>query len=200
MKKVICVLGCLCVLSGILALGVSIYKNKKTEDDLSSKYREEGWGMGEYDAYLVRDKYPTDILWIGPWEEYEWELSVRFAETVDRETLTIRDDFQHMYIVINDLDGSVTLTEDDYRLISSYVKSDSRYHFLYLGKEKLPQICEYGFGDKDMITEIDYSLGLYHCNERLISSWGVYTQNEIDYEGCICEYVIAGLAGLLPQE
>ena len=101
MKKVICVLGCLCVLSGILALGVSIYKNKETEDDSSSKYREEGWGLGEYDAYLVRDKYPTDILWIGPWEEYEWELSVRFAETVDRETLAMRAGFQYMYIVAN---------------------------------------------------------------------------------------------------
>lgn len=200
MKKVICVFFLFLVCAGIVGFSIYIYNNKKNEDDSFSKFREEGWGLGEYDAYLVRDKYPTDILWIGPWEEYEWELSVRFAETVDRETLTIRDGFQHMYIVINDLDGSVTLTEDDYRLINSYVNSDSRYHFLYLGKEKLPQICEYGFGDKDMITEIDYSLGLYHSNERLISSWGVYTQNEIDYDVCICEYVIAGLAGLLPQE
>ncbi|MDO4317633.1 MAG: hypothetical protein Q4C48_05420 [Lachnospiraceae bacterium] len=200
MKKMICVIGGLLLLFGLIAGSVRIYENRGQEDDSFSKFRDEGWGLGEYDAYLVREKYPTDILWIGPWEEYEWELPVRFAETVDRETLTMRDGFQNMYIVINDLDGSVGLTEEEYRLIHSYVKSDSRYHFLYLGKEKLPQICEYGFGDKDMISEIDYSLGLYHCNERLISSWGVYTQNEIDYEVRLCEYVIAGLAGLLPQD
>lgn len=198
MKKVICVLGCFCVLASILALCISIYKNKETEDDSTSKYREEGWEIGEYEAYALREKYPTDILWIGPWEGYKWELSIRFAESVDHETLTMRDDFQHMYIVVNDLDGSVTLTEEEYRLINSYVKSDSRYHFLYLGREKLEQICDYGFGDKDGITPVDYSIGMYHRGERLVSVWGAYTENELGLE--LCEYVIGGLELCLPQE
>ncbi len=201
MKKVICIISCLCLFAGIAVVSVSLFKNRETEEaPLSSKYRDEGWFPGEYAAYAVREKYPTDILWIGPWEEYEWELPVRFSETVDRETLTMRDGFQYMYIVVNDLDGSVALTEEEYRLINSYVKADSRYHFLYLGREKLEQICEYGFGNKEQITEIDYSLGMYHRGERLVSVWGVYTQDEIDYEGKLCEYVIGGLECRLPQE
>ena len=198
MKKLICIVGCLFLLAGLIAASVCIYKNKETEDDSSSKYREEGWEIGEYEAYALREKYPTDILWIGPWEGYKWELSIRFAESVDQETLAMRDDFQHMYIVVNDLDGSVTLTEEEYRLINSYVKSDSRYHFLYLGREKLEQICDYGFGDKDGITPVDYSIGMYHRGERLVSVWGVYTENELGLE--LCEYVIGGLELCLPQE
>ncbi len=200
MKKIICVFGCICAFAGILALGIYIYKNKETEDDSFSKYRDEGWGLGEYDAYAVREKYPTDILWIGPWEEYEWELSIRFAESVNQETLTMRDGFQYMYIVVNDLDGSVTLTEEEYRLINSYVKADSRYHFLYLGRERLAEICDYGFGDKGGITPVDYSVGMYHYGERLVSSWGIYTQDDIDSEMRLCECVIGGMEMHLPQE
>ncbi len=200
MKKTICAISCLCLFTGILALCVSIYKNRKIEDDSSSKYRDEGWEIGEYEAYALREKYPTDILWIGPWEGYEWEISIRFAESVNQETLTMRDGFQYMYIVVNDLDGSVTLTEEEYRLINSYVKSDSRYHFLYLGKERLAEICDYGFGDKEQITALDYSVGMYHRGERLVSAWGDYTQNEIDYEVNICECVLMGLEICLPQE
>ncbi|MDO4317632.1 MAG: hypothetical protein Q4C48_05415 [Lachnospiraceae bacterium] len=201
MKKIIGIMGCVCLLAGILALPLSLYKNReKEEKPPTSKYRDEGWFPGEYAAYAVREKYPTDILWIGPWEEYEWELPVRFAETVDRETLTMRDGFRYMYIVVNDLESSVTLTEEEYRLTNAYVKSDSRYHFLYLGKERLAEICDYGFGDKEQITNIDYSVGMYHRGERLVSVWGVYTQYEIDYEARLCEYVIGGLECRLPQE
>ncbi|MDO4317631.1 MAG: hypothetical protein Q4C48_05410 [Lachnospiraceae bacterium] len=201
MKKIVGIMGCVCLLAGILALSLSLYKNReKEEKPPTSKYRDEGWFPGEYAAYAVREKYPTDILWIGPWEEYEWELPVRFAETVDRETLTMRDGFQYMYIVVNDLEGSVTLTEEEYRLINAYVKSDSRYHFVYLGKEKLAEICEYGFGDKEQVTPADYSVGMYHYGERLVSSWGIYSQNDIDNELGFCECVIGGLESHFPQE
>ncbi len=200
MKKVICIIGCLCFFAGLIVIIISIYKNKETEDDSSSKYRDEGWGIGEYEAYALREKYPTDILWIGPWEGYEWEISIRFAESVNRETLTMRDGFQHMYIVVNDLDGSVTLTEEEYRLINSYVKADFRYHFLYLGRERLAEICDYGFGDKGGITPVDYSIGMFHRGEHLVSVWGVYSQTNIDYESNLCECVLNGLELSLPQE
>ncbi|MGN0164785.1 MAG: hypothetical protein ACI39R_01245 [Lachnospiraceae bacterium] len=187
MKKIICILLCVIVVGVLVLVGVKIYKESEIPEDPNGKYREEGWASGEYEAYLVREKIPTDIIWYGEWPGCDFEVPVRFETEVTDEILKIRDGYQKVYVVVNDLDGNVGLTDEDYKLITNFINSDSRYNFTYLGKNRLDYLSELeGYGSEHINAD-ELSIGFFRVDDALYAHHGSYTESEVGMN--ICELI-----------
>ena len=195
MKKGIIIVICL-IAFGIFAFaGYHIMRNEFSDE---ADYSEEGdFFPKEYEAYMVREKYPTDIIWYGEFEPFEegYEVSPRFPEDVTKETLKKRNGYQYAYIVANDIDGTMDLTEENYELIYETVSRDENYHFIYIGNRQIALLEKIGYAPMGAGNETDLSLGLYHNkNGVLVPCFGLY-QAEDQEDGF--EILYAVLDGLL---
>ncbi len=175
MKKIICALIIVIVVAICTLIGVNIYKNSDLYDsnDTESRYREEGWLQGEFTAYFLREKLPTDIIWYGEYHYYEdFELPVRFETEINDEVLQMRDGYEKVIIFINDLDENLNLSEDDYKLILRYMENNSRYNFMYVGHKDIKTIYElFGF-DSSNLNEDTWSIEFLNVNGYLQATHG----------------------------
>lgn len=183
MKKIVCVLVSI-LLIGVLALiGKTIYENRNLEvESHDSKYREEGWLQGEYEAYFVSQILPTDIIWYGEWTENEFEIPVRFETDVSREVLKIRDGYQKCFIVVNELDTTAGLEKSDYEMLASYINNDERYNMLYVGEERLEYLAELLLGTTEPVNEEDLSIGFFRESDSLFSTHGDFIRNDLQFD------------------
>ncbi len=181
MKKTISVI-ILMALLGLLVLGAVYFfrKDKETTEPDMSRYREEGWYPGEYDAYVIREKYRADIIWIGPEAEYwEWQIPIRFEKEISEDMLKARKGYPYVYVVINDLDGSVHISDDEYLLIKEYLTKNERYSFAYFGEKDLKRLSDLGFFEYERaINKSDLFVGLFYLNGELICSSGRFTRED----------------------
>ena len=112
MKKGIIIFFSIVILAIFALAGYRIIKTEFLGEDL---YEEENFLPREREAYVLREKYPTDIIWYGEFIPFEegYEVTARFPEEVSEEELKKRDGFQYVYIVVNDFDGDLELTKED---------------------------------------------------------------------------------------
>lgn len=184
MKKVIVAIVCVLMIGTLAVIGIWIYQNRQENAEPNSRYRAAGWEQFEYDAYFVREKMPTDIIWIGAWEGFDFEIPVRFEAGVSDEELKIRNGYTKAYVVINDLDGSLNITDEEYELLFQYLLNDSRYNLMYLGTNRLAYVVELGGYDPDHIQEKDLSAGFFRYNDELYLNYGSYTTELVGMNIC----------------
>ena len=209
-KKLILAAVSLIVVVGIIMAVKAVWKNAHEENNVyESKWRDEGWEAGEYPAYLLRVKYPTDIIWYGNWDDrYPWEIPVRFESEVTNQVLTMRDGFQYVYIVVNDLDGNCDLTDDDYQKIANFVNNSNRYHFIYVGCD--PElVCSYFLDKTDFFNEEDNVFALFHYpgSDRPTACTSIFSEETEEersdtqrYHLTIVEQIVFLLEDCYPEE
>ncbi len=194
MKKVIVVIFVFSVIFGIVIGAYTLLKSEKKED-INDKYRAEGWWPGEYEAYYIREKMPADILWIGTYSGYDFDIPIRIEQTVDRKTINPRTGFNRIIIVVNDLDGKVNLNDNEYEMIVDRVINDSRYMFFYLGTKKLLSLVEAAGFNTDSITKNELSVFLTHNNNEIVFWHGTYDEQDLKNEINPCFTVLSGYEG-----
>ncbi len=181
------------VLMIIISVGIYfVIKNfSSTKEDLWDEM-----GGVDYFAYFVCEALPTDILWIGEYEEYKTfdykkELPLRHAEHVDAESLNIRDGFKNILIVVNDVDSSVELSDEEYSLIFDRLLNDSRYNFYYYGSKKMKYVIEKGGYSTEYMDMSNISAMYTRVDEKLILTRGGYTREFAKMGFNVCDTVLS---------
>ena len=195
MKKRILIV--ILVLLLIISLGIySIIKMAGPEKKSRKEVMAESMDSIDYAVYFVCEELPTDMLWIGKYDgyheilRYDKELPLRFAEHVDEESLNIREGFKNILIVVNDIDGSVDLSDEEYSLIFNRLLNDSRYNFYYYGSKKLKYVIEEGGYSTENMNSDNISAMYTRVNDTLVLTKGGFTRDDIN-DGCnLCEGVL----------
>ncbi len=183
MKKTICVAIVLAVIFVCTFIGVRIYINSdlyEANNKESSRYGR-GWLQGEYAAYFVREKLPTDIIWYGEYHYYEdYELPVRFETEINDDVLKIRSGYEKAIIFINDLDGNLNFDEEDYKLILRHIEYNTRYNFVYVGTKDLSYIYELFGYDPANLEDDEVELIFLNLNDSIQCFRGGYKSEDLD--------------------
>lgn len=155
----------------IVIIGVLLFyfKNQNLEDELTTV---------EQERFIVTQTYPTQFVIYGDAIEFHDSISVRYVDQINEENLEIEDDFLYEMIIINDLQGNINLSNEEWEIISKYVKSDNRYSFYYLGNKEIEQIYNLGIiSSLDLWGQNDLSIGLTHEGNQLVTVFGTYSVN-----------------------
>lgn len=79
-----------------------------------SEEEEKGYEpLGEYDAHVLTDVYPTDIIWYGKQYEFKYKSNIRYETEYTDEVLKKRDGCSFVYIILNDRDGKLGITREE---------------------------------------------------------------------------------------
>lgn len=137
-------------------------------------------GEEGYYEYVFNTVCPTEIIWYGSKIENPYSIAIRFPTTIDLKQLAISKGYKKVLIVLNDLDESLELTDDNYDLVYSLLANDKRYNFVYLGKN-LKYIAEM-LNSEDRSREKDLSVAIFNStsDEKCYFTYGVYTKNEVE--------------------
>ncbi len=181
-KLILLLLFVVLTLGGVVFWVYHIICTNYNSDDNSSDWKE-GWDIVEYSAYVLREKHPTDIIWYGKWEDYQYEVPVRVETEVSDTILKPREGYQNVYIVIDDTDDNCELVEEDYKKIIQYVQNDGRYHFIYAGNQ-MELIIKCGLGRIESIEEDDFSIAAYHYPgaDHPTACYGVWKRSDVETE------------------
>lgn len=85
----------------------------------------------EQEIIILNEIYPSDIMIYGENISFKDSLKYRMISQISEEELD-GSKFQYHFIIINDLSGSASLTQDEANLIMSYI-NEKHYTFFYIG-------------------------------------------------------------------
>ncbi len=148
MKKWLLLFGTLflvCILIYVVRTAIS---NKMSKDETYV-----GMSTEEYEAYCLREKYPTEIILFGEEMQFEYEVPVRVEERITAEALAISKGYLHAVIVINDYSGDLTIADSDYMQVWDLINSDARYSFIYIGSKRVEHLVNMWSQDGDVENE-----------------------------------------------
>ena len=81
-------------------------------------------------------------------------------------------------IIVNDLTGKVTLSDEEWGMISELVKSDNTYNLFYLGNEDIDQLLRTEvISSLSMWEGRDLSIAVTHEGPDVITVFGTYYEN-----------------------
>jgi len=169
MKKHHWLLSCI-VFAVIVLIGLGVI--------LASRNKEPAESSNEMDAKIIRDNH-MDVMLYG--EEIDLNTAVirfRKLNSISSETLKGPDGTRFSYLVINDLDGSITLSEDEIKIVDDYLQTPG-VGLLYLGKKYLTAWNQPEWGP---VASLDNTVELSaeYTNEKGHISRGIGTWTETD--------------------
>ncbi len=149
---------CLVVLILLVMGAVGLYlwktlKSKTNENTEKDFYA--GMSVVEIIDYKMSKVYPTEVFWYGEMSKELPTVKVKKLENISEATLKPDSGFRYFYIVLNDIDGNLHLSDEDWDVIFSILESDSRYSLGYLGGAKMD-----AFVKKRYIDENEESQGI----------------------------------------
>ena len=182
MKKGIIIFVSFIIFAIFILAGYRMIKTQFMDEDEYGE--EENLLPREREAYVLREKYPTDIIWYGEFIPFEegYEVTARFPEEVSEEELQKRAGFQYVYIVVNDFDGDMELTKDDYALICEKVSNDEQYNFIYVGREQIELLEELGYAPEGAGNEDDQMFSLFHQKNGFLAPCFITSNVELEKE------------------
>ena len=98
---------------------------------------------------ILNENYPSDIIVYGEHIDFG-ELKHREIKFIDGKSLNSKPEYKYQFVIINDRNNNVEMTDDELLLIKQYI-IEKKYNFYYLGTALLPKLKELGIG-KDLIT------------------------------------------------
>ncbi len=125
---------------------------------------------------IVTKSYKTEFIIYGDDIEFDERCHVRKIDEITEANLTSDDTYMYTVFIINDLNNSVTLTQQDLDIL--YNKSyNQKIDFFYLGKDEVKAIKEKGIFSQDLL-EAELSLGVIHERNLRIEVVGVWDEND----------------------
>ena len=151
-------------------LGIAYHKARNEVDP-----EEGGLSAVERDILTVTDTYPTLFIVYGDEIDFAPSISVKYIDEINSESLAISNDYCYGMIIVNDLNGQVDLSDNEWNEIYHLVNTNDQYNFFYLGDEEFAQMDELGFfPEASALTEGDLSIGFVHESDLLVTVFGTY--------------------------
>lgn len=156
----------LCIIIG----GIYIFINRDDgEADMSSVER---------DIRILTETYPTQFVVYGEMIDFDSSIKVKYVEEINEETLRREPQYVYSVIIVNDLTGKVTLSDEEWGMISELVKSDNTYNLFYLGNEDIDQLLRTEvISSLSMWEGRDLSIAVTHEGPDVITVFGTYYEN-----------------------
>ncbi len=92
----------------------------------------------------LNDIYNADIMLYGESVNFEEALIYRKIDTLTEETFTATDRTGIKTIIVNDMNSTCTIKDEEFLLIKKCVE-DKGYDFIYIGEQYMPKLKELGF-------------------------------------------------------
>lgn len=125
---------------------------------------------------IVTQEHPTQIVLCG--KDIRFPKKVPFSSCEDPSTLSLSKDNTKEFhlLILNDLDGSLSLDEQTWELIGDAVEND--WFVFYLGDTQLEGFVKRGYCAEDGLTEDDMSLCIMQSPDGSYWLRGLWTKQD----------------------
>ena len=134
------------------------------------------------DTRILTESFPTKVIVLG--DEFPVLPKGVNAEYIDHISGRAVDlsgtEYEYVMLIINDIQGSVTLTDEDYETIRQLLKQEKLF-FSYLGKSKLMEFQKRGFHQLDSPIDDDGNRSFTFFGGRELM--GVYSSDYDEVKG-----------------
>lgn len=153
---------------GMGVIGMHCWKLSTTPDDGSAEREAIEYLNNEVDLSLVL--YGEDI---------DFPQELEYSQINSLESENWQRDNDYVYLIINDLNNSVTLDKETYLQLIKYADENTNFNFYYIGTDDLDMISA-NTKDSNLADE-DMSFG-YVINEgNRVIHLGLWTNNDNQY-------------------
>lgn len=121
---------------------------------------------------IINETYPTDIMLIGGDVGFPEELNPRKLTEISDSELASKEQYTFSVLIINDLDGNVHISNDEWDIIAAGVFD--HVNLYYLGQKYLGKIKTYGLYTDDL-PDTDMSIGYLHEPDISFPFYGFFT-------------------------
>lgn len=178
-----------CLLGVVVALVLATPEQQSDSSDIIIETSE------QMNVYVFTYDHPTDIMFIGDVDSIELDKmwKYRTLEAVDTDSLKRDKKYEFSYLIINDLNGSVCLTEQELLVIKEKLETDRRFNMIYLGSnfEKLLALEAYSEDEISSFGEIKMLEFVFAFGERCLGIGG-YTEGDQLHE-CLASLLKEGV-------
>ncbi len=121
----------------------------------SGAEEEELDGYEKMVQYLKREENSEIILY---GEEIGFRESVEYRKISTIDETNIKSDKDYVYLIINDLNGTISFTEENLKFLKNYADKNLSFNFLYIGNDKMDLFTS-GIFDSYAISDESKSFG-----------------------------------------
>lgn len=136
-----------------VAIIVTLIPTDDVEEDTDDLTSIEG------NVIMLTQTYPTEVVILGESPMISVDLEERFVAKLDKESLARSEGFRHSLILINEKNGGLGVTDEEWNYLKELLCSDASYNCVYIGTENLNRLCEMF---KTTLPESSLSLGIVH--------------------------------------
>lgn len=128
---------------------------------------------------IITENYKTEIILYGEDISFDDSCYVRHIDTISKEELTSDTEYIYSVFIINDLNGTVELSQDELEIIKSKV-FDDKIDLFYFGRNNYQNFVDAGIFSQEFNAN-DMFLGVIYENEIKTELLGVWdtTANEL---------------------
>lgn len=141
-------------------------------------------------ALKIINDHPTNVMILGDDIQFPDEFKYTKISKLDEDSLSKADAYQYYFLIINDLDNSVYLSDEEIDLIWDYIYNQ-HYSFIYLGEKYLSK-----WDNSQYIIDTEGSQCVAYQSEggsviRVTGLWGE-EENEIykEYQNLLGDMII----------
>lgn len=167
MKKIIIgIFAILCV--GICVFGIYSWKLSTTPDD--------GSAQREAVEYL---NHEVDLSLLLYGEDINFPETLEYEKIDSLESANWQIDSDYVYLIINDLNGTLTFDKESYLELVEYADKNTNFNFYYIGTDDLEMIQNNTI-DCNLNSE-DMSFGYIVYEGYRLMEYGVWSKNDHQY-------------------
>lgn len=165
MKKVLIVFGILLVIVFIVqfAFGYGFFEPETNNSDVK----------------IVTENYKTEIILYGDNIEFDDNCYVRKIDKITKENLTSDETFVYTVFIINDLNSTISIDNDDLKVIHNKIYND-KIDFYYFGKNSVAAIKEADIFHQNL-SDTDMSLGVIYERGIITEVVGTWSEEIHEY-------------------
>ncbi len=156
MKRIIIPLLSIVIIAVIVAVCIVLHKKEIPQNKVGVTVKE----------YLT-SIHPTDVVWVG--REIQWYTDdiPSLRRVSDLKGITKDKGKQYICVVINDLDDSVAIDDDEWKSLMELYTTDPYSIVMYYGNKETMRLFQYGFLSEEEATEVAKGLcwELSHCKD-----------------------------------
>ena len=125
-----------------------------------------------------KSTYPTDIFVYG--EDCRFRDTVEYTQITALTDEQLKSDKAFRVIIINDLNGQISLSKSDLEIIKKYTY-DEKYIFIYLGIEQYCTLVDAEIFSKEADLGSITGIAVRHFGETVIQTSGIWDEEGNQY-------------------
>lgn len=123
----------------------------------------------------ILETYKTEIIVYGDEVELDEHCTIRKIDALTKENLDLDEEFMYTYLIINDLSGELTMSDNDFEILYDKCYND-KLCFFYLGENYLENFREAEIFVQPL-KDTDMSLGVVYERGVIMDVLGTWTKD-----------------------